>query len=136
MDGCIFCKIAKGEIPCAKIFENEDCIAFLDIKPSTEGMSLVIPKKHLDSYVFNNTDEDIVKLMISAKKVSKMLTNFYAIKRVAVLFEGIEVNHLHVKLYPLKNGENMENLLTSSKGNPNIEELNKLAKEISGFNLL
>jgi len=46
MDSCVFCKIVKGEMPCAKIWEDDNFIAFLDIKPATKGMTLLIPKIH------------------------------------------------------------------------------------------
>jgi len=46
---CVFCKIATGEIPCLKLFEDEDCLAFLDIGPLAEGHALLIPKRHYQS---------------------------------------------------------------------------------------
>ncbi len=49
MNDCIFCKIVKGEIPCSKVFENDDVLAFLDIAPLAEGHTLVIPKKHFET---------------------------------------------------------------------------------------
>ena len=49
MEECVFCKIVKGEIPCRKIFENEEVLAFLDINPVSRGHTLVIPKKHYEN---------------------------------------------------------------------------------------
>ena len=57
MENCIFCKIIKGEIPSSKVWEDENFIAILDINPNTEGVTLVIPKKHYDSYVFDHQDK-------------------------------------------------------------------------------
>ncbi|MBU0534845.1 HIT domain-containing protein [Patescibacteria group bacterium] len=73
MDNCIFCRIAKGEIPCEKIWEDRDFLAFLDIHPTTEGMTLIIPKQHLSSNVFHNEDRDVHNLISAAKKVSILL---------------------------------------------------------------
>ncbi len=50
-DSCIFCKIARGEIPCYKVYEDDMCIAFLDINPSSKGHTLVLPKEHFSSFV-------------------------------------------------------------------------------------
>ena len=50
---CIFCKIVNGEVPCHKVWEDEKHLAFLTIFPNTEGVTVVIPKKHYPSYVFD-----------------------------------------------------------------------------------
>jgi len=133
MENCIFCKISKGEIPCAKIWEDNNFLAFLDINPVTEGMTLVIPKEHCDSYIFNNEDGMIKDLMMAAKKVSRLLEDYLGVERVALIFEGIEVNHLHAKLLPLKTGESVKMLLNSNYPKPETENLNKLALEIANL---
>ena len=47
MSDCIFCKIVDGSIPSHKVYENDDCYAFLDIFPANRGHTLVIPKRHV-----------------------------------------------------------------------------------------
>lgn len=101
MDNCIFCKIARGEIPCAKIWEDSEHLAFLDINPNVIGMTLVIPKKHFESYAFNMPDKDHHSLIDAAKKTAKMLEKGLGTQRVAMVMEGMGVNHAHIKLYPL-----------------------------------
>jgi len=101
MDDCIFCKIIKGEIPSYKIYEDESHYAFLDIYPNTKGMTLVIPKKHHDSYLFKMNDNDYSNLLLVSKKVGKILEKGLNVKRVAMVMEGMGVNHAHIKLYPL-----------------------------------
>ena len=101
MENCIFCKIANGEIPSAKIWENENFIAILDINPNTKGMTLVLPKKHFDSDAFLMPDEDYKELMLATKKVSEILRKGLKVNRVAMVMEGMGVNHVHIKLYPL-----------------------------------
>jgi histidine triad (HIT) family protein len=130
MEECIFCKIAKDEIPCAKIWESENYLAFLDINPITQGMTLVIPKNHKSSDIFQNSDEEINGIMLAAKKVSRMLTKSLPIDRVGVIFEGVEVPHLHIKLIPMKKGENVRLLLNSHFAKPDTEELQRLAAMI------
>ena len=57
MDDCLFCKIIKGDIPSVKIWEDDNHIAILDAFPNTKGATLVIPKKHYDSYIFDMDDQ-------------------------------------------------------------------------------
>ena len=131
MDNCIFCRIAKGEIPCEKIWEDRDFLAFLDIHPTTEGMTLIIPKQHLSSNVFHNEDRDVHNLISAAKKVSILLEKNLIIERVFALFEGIEINYLHLKLYPLRKGESLKMVLDAEGCTPTHEELHKLALKIT-----
>ncbi len=99
--GCIFCKIAKGEIPSAKIWESEEYIAILDINPNTKGAALVMPKRHHASYVFDMASEDYAKLLNAAKQAAKVLEKGLNVQRVAMVMEGTGIDHAHIKLYPL-----------------------------------
>jgi len=98
---CIFCKIIKGEMESVKIWEDEDFIAILDINPNTEGVTLVMPKEHHDSYAFDMPEKDYSKLMAASKKVAKILEKGLKVRRVAMVMEGLGINHVHIKLYPL-----------------------------------
>ncbi len=100
-DNCIFCKIVKEEIPSVKIWEDEKHIAILDINPNTEGMTLVITKEHYDSDATDMPDNDYKELMFAAKKIAKLLEKKLKVKRVAIIMEGLGVNHVHIKLYPI-----------------------------------
>ena len=100
MEGCVFCGIARGDIPSVRIWEDEDYIAILDIYPNTRGQSLVIPRKHVQSYIFDLGQEGMNGIMAAAKKVSKLLEKGLGVKRVNLVFEGLEIDHLHAKLYP------------------------------------
>jgi len=131
MEDCIFCKISNGEIPSMKIWEDEKYMAFLDINPITEGMTLVIPKEHKDSRIFKNKISGISEIMKAAKDVSEILENRLNIERVGVIFEGMEVNHLHAKLIPIKSGENIRMIMDSHYPKPEISELEELRKKIT-----
>ena len=98
---CIFCKIAKGEIDSAKVWEDDEFLAILDVNPNTRGMTLVLSKEHYDSYAFDIPEDVYQKLMRASKKVAKILEKGLNVKRVAMVMEGMGVNHLHLKLYPL-----------------------------------
>jgi histidine triad (HIT) family protein len=101
MENCIFCKIVKGEIPSVKVWEDKKHLAILDINPNTEGMTLVLTKKHYDSDATDMPDKEYTDLMIAAKKIAKILENKLKVKRVAIVMEGLGVNHVHIKLYPV-----------------------------------
>ncbi len=147
MADCIFCKIVKGEIPSSKIWEDSGHIAILDIFPNVKGQALVIPKKHLSSYVFDIDDENFTKLLLAAKMAGRLLDKALGAIRTAAVMEGMEVDHAHIKLYPLyhKKTEKFEPVVapkevffekyagyvTSLHGpKANIAELNELAEKI------
>ena len=74
MSDCIFCKIANGESPCFKIWENDEFMAFLDIMPNVKWQTLVVPKKHYDSDLFDIDDEKFYgRLMAATKEVIDIL---------------------------------------------------------------
>ncbi len=98
---CLFCKIVRGEIPSFKVWEDKDHLAILDIFPNTKGMTLIIPKKHFDSYAFGMPDKEYSKVMLASKKVAKLLEKKLKLYRVAMVMEGMGINHCHIKLYPM-----------------------------------
>lgn len=98
----LFSKIVAGEIPCYKIAENEEFLAFLDIMPLAEGHTLVIPKKETN-YIFELGDEELSRLMVFAKSVAKKIGAAIECKKVGVAVIGLEVPHCHIHLIPLQN---------------------------------
>ena len=146
-DKCIFCKIIRGELDSAKIWEDKDFLAILDIMLNTKGMTLVLTKKHYDSYVFDMPDKDYNKFMSATKKVSKILEKGLNVKRVAMIMEGMGINHAHIKLYPLYGVdekfkemwakdriffEKYEGYISIQTGEKvELSELKRLAKEIT-----
>jgi len=102
MESCIFCKIASGEAPCHKIWEDEKHLAFLSIFPNTEGFSVVITKEHYPSYAFEVPEDVLTGLTLAAKNVGKVLdAAFDDVGRTGMIFEGFGVDHLHAKLFPM-----------------------------------
>lgn len=101
---CIFCEISEGEVPCHKVWENEEFLAFLDIEPKVEGMTVVITKDHYDSHVFEMPDDKYSGLFKAAKKVAGLLKKDK--DRVFMVVEGMDVNHVHIKLYPVNEDNN------------------------------
>jgi histidine triad (HIT) family protein len=101
-DDCIFCKIVSGEAPSHKIWEDDKHLAFLSIYPNTEGFSVVIPKDHYPSYIFDLPDDVITGLTLAAGKVAKLLdAKLDDVGRTGMIFEGFGVDHAHAKLFPM-----------------------------------
>lgn len=147
MSDCIFCKIAKGEFDSAKIWEDNEFLAILDINPNTKGMALVIPKNHFDSNVFSMPEDIYGKFMDASRKVAKLIEKSLKVFRVAMVMEGMGVNHAHIKLYPMHGldeeftemwakdkvfFETYPGYITTQLGErADMEELKKLAEEIA-----
>lgn len=103
----IFTKIINGEIPSYKIYEDDFAYAFLDINPINRGHTLVVSKIEKD-YLFDLDEENYKNLMISAQKVAKIIKEKLGCKRVCVLVEGYEIPHVHIKLIPTNNSEDLD----------------------------
>jgi histidine triad (HIT) family protein len=101
MNYCIFCNILNGSLDAAKIWEDENHIAVLDIYPNTKGMTLVISKAHRESDLSDMSVEEYQSFFLAARKVSDLLKNGLNVKRVSLVLEGMGINHAHIKLYPL-----------------------------------
>ena len=103
----IFSKIVDGSIPCYKVYENDDCLAFLDINPNSFGHTLCILKREVD-YIFDLNDVEYNKLMNFSKKVANGLEKSVTCKRVALSVIGLEIPHVHVHLIPLNSMSDMD----------------------------
>ena len=123
----IFTKIINGEIPCYKIAETDDFLAFLDIRPLAKGHTLCIPKKEVD-YIFDLDDETYSGLNLFAKKVAKALETNIECKRVGVLVIGTEVPHAHIHLIPFK--EEIQMSILSPKVDMKPVEFRNLAMKV------
>ena len=126
----IFTRIVDGEIPCYKIAEDANFLAFLDVNPLVEGHTLVIPKKEQD-YIFDIADDSYVEFQLFAKKVAVQLKNKIACKRIGVAVIGLEVPHAHIHLIPLNQMDDMN--FNRKKLTLSSEELAKLAEELKMF---
>lgn len=123
----IFTRIVKGEIPCQKIAEDENYLAFLEIKPVNPGHTLVIPKREVD-YFFDLEDSELGGLMIFSKKVAKAIKAAVPCKRIGAMVAGLEVRHAHVHLIPIL--ESGTELTFTRAKETSAEELSSLAQKI------
>lgn len=123
----IFSKIVKGEIPCHKIAEDQNHLAFLDVFPLAKGHTLVIPKKETD-YIFDLGDEEFSGLQLFSKKVARAIEKAIPCRRVGVAVIGLEVPHAHIHLIPLNNVSDMN--FSRPKLNLPKEEMEETARKI------
>lgn len=122
----LFTRIVNGEIPCHKVAETTDFLAFLDVFPCAPGHTLVIPKQEVD-YIFDLEDSLYEGLMKFSKQVAAAVEKAIPCKRIGVAVVGLEVPHAHVHLIPLNRMADM-NFNNKLKMSP--EELAEIAAKI------
>jgi diadenosine tetraphosphate (Ap4A) HIT family hydrolase len=101
MDACVFCKIVSGEFGSAKVWEDGEFLAILDVNPNMKGMALVLTKQHYPSYSYELPADVQSRFYAASGKVARLLEKGLGVKRVALVMEGMGINHAHLKLYPL-----------------------------------
>ncbi len=103
---CIFCKIIKGDIPTFKVYEDDNVLAILDIRPVTRGHTLVIPKIHIDHFMDlpDSLAADIVKV---GNQISRRLRDVVRPDRVGVVVAGYGVAHVHYHVIPMQHTQDI-----------------------------
>jgi histidine triad (HIT) family protein len=124
----IFSKIVAGEIPCYKIAEDEQFLAFLDIQPLKPGHTLVIPKKEIN-YIFDIEDDELAAMMVFTKKIAKALKAVIPCEKIGVTVIGLEVPHAHIHLIPIESISDMN--FTKAKLTLKSDEMAYIAAEIA-----
>lgn len=124
----IFSKIIAGEIPCHKVAEDANYLAFLDIFPLKKGHVLVVPKKEVD-YIFDLDDATYQGLMAFSKRVALAIKQSVDCSRVGVSVVGLEVPHAHVHLIPINTVSDMN--FSNEKLKFSQEEFAAIAAQIS-----
>ena len=125
----IFTKIINGEIPCYKITEDDNFLAFLDVNPNAKGHTLCVPKKEIDK-IFDIDDDLYVGLMQFSKEVAIALEKAVPCKRIGMAVIGLEVPHAHVHLIPLNE---MDEMRFQNKVFMTKEEFEDLAIKIQTY---
>lgn len=127
--GSIFSKIISGEIPCHRVAETDDFLAFLDINPNAKGHTLCIPKKKVDQ-LFDLDETTYNGLMAFSRTVGMAIEKAIPCKRVGMTVIGLEVPHVHVHLIPLNS---MEDAQFIKKEKLSTEEFQAVAKYIANY---
>ncbi len=123
----LFTKIVKGEIPCHRVAEDENYLAFLDIFPIQKGHTLVIPKQEVD-YVYDLEDDVLAGLFVFSKRVAKAIEATITCERIGVGVVGLEVPHAHVHLIPINTMADMD--FNQPKLSLETEEMVSIATQI------
>lgn len=123
----IFTKIVNGEIPCHKVAESDQFLAFLDITPIRIGHVLVIPKKEID-YIFDVDDQQLGEMIVFAKKVARQIERAFPCRRVGMSVIGLEVPHAHIHLVPIDSANDLN--FTREKLVVSNEQLAEVAEKI------
>ena len=124
----IFTKIIAGEIPCYKVAEDQDNIAFLDIRPLKKGHVLCVPKMEVDE-LFELPAEAYQSLMAFSQRVARAQKRAIECKRVGAMVLGMEVPHAHLHLVPISAEHELSFANTPLQLTP--EEMQQIAQSIS-----
>ena len=125
----IFTKIVNGEIPCYKIAEDENYLAFLDVNPNAKGHTLCIPKQEINK-IFDMDEALYLGLMKFSRKVAKALEKTVECKRIGMAVVGLEVPHVHVHLIPL---HDMDDMRFQRKTSLTPQEFQELAQKAATY---
>jgi histidine triad (HIT) family protein len=119
----IFSKIIDGEIPCYKIAENDNFLAFLDVFPLVKGHVLVVPKLEVDK-LFDLSDDLLAEMLVFAKPIAKAIENSFDCKRCGISVIGLEVPHAHMHLLPINTANDLN--FTQQKISLSADELKSI----------
>ena len=102
----IFSQIIDGQIPCFRIEENNEFLAFLDINPLVVGHVLVIYKQEID-YIFDLDDDVLGRMLVFSKKVAKRIKSKIQCQKIGLSIIGLEVPHVHIHLVPIQSADDL-----------------------------
>ncbi|MBN2013646.1 MAG: HIT family protein [Candidatus Altiarchaeota archaeon] len=128
MGDCILCKLVRGEIGSWRVYEDDFCVGVLDIQPCAPGHCLLVPKKHVERF-YEMDDGDLGRLFTAAKKVAKKIKKTYKPDYVCMFIRGGRIHHLHIALFPSKEGDGISGFPQSNYPKTEVD-LNKEAEKL------
>ncbi len=132
---CVFCNIIEGKIPSAKIYEDDDVLAILDISQATKGHTLVMPKKHYEN-ILQIPEDEYIKVMSKVKKIAQVILKAFDAKGLNILnncneVSGQTVMHFHVHIIPRYNTDDIQIKFTDHSLQYNLEDIkNQILKQM------
>ena len=128
---CIFCKIARGELPAVKVYEDEHTLTFMDIQPASPGHALVIPKTHAPN-LLEITEPELFVVAATTQRVARAIQKALAPDGIRIVqtngaAAGQSVFHYHVHIIPMQEGQRVG---AHGRERANLEELKALAARI------
>lgn len=130
MAASVFTRIINRDIPSHIIYEDDVCIAFLDITPAVSGQSLVVPKQEVD-YIASLDDDTYTHVFKVAKQIALASDKALGTVRTCFVVEGFEVPHAHVKLYPMPTAEEPLGTILPNGVSADAAELEAIATQIT-----
>jgi histidine triad (HIT) family protein len=132
MDSCIFCRIAQKRVPANLVYEDEKAMAFLDIKPLSEGHTLIIPKSHYET-VFDIPEELLMHIHGVTKRVALAVKKATQADGISIMQQngkaaGQEILHLHVHIIPRCEDQKLPKFSETSEASK--EKLSQTAAKI------
>lgn len=131
---CVFCRIVRGEVPSAKVFENEHVLAFLDIAPIAPGHTLMIPKRHVDDLLTASADvaAELARCLpwLAAAVCRATGADGLHVMQLNGRAAGQVVMHLHVHLIPRSASDGVQ-LLIPKGGRYKGEQMHQMAAAIA-----
>ena len=136
---CLFCRIARGDLPAHKVHEDDHILAFLDLHPIRPGHVLVIPKAH--HVWFEDLPEDLAtRITGCAQRLARAMKRLYRVERVAMFYTGIHVPHAHAHVVPMHHVHDVSSAAYLAEGvesyaiPPQLpkDEMSRIAKALSG----
>lgn len=138
MKNCLFCKIIAGEIPAAKIYEDNDVLAFLDLFPVTKGHALVIPKQHAQD-IFAIDVDSLKKVIVAVKILSGKIKSTLGADGIRISQSngkqaGQDIFHVHFHIIPRyeNDGVAMSETTAAHPQRADVGQLQQLAQRLVG----
>lgn len=125
----IYTKIINREVPGYFLYEDDICVAILDLFPTVKGQSLVIPKKQI-AYAFDLDDQTYNHIFTVAKKIALASDKALGAEKSCLVVEGFQVPHVHLKVFPMLPGHGDLSEYVRPGEQANEEELKVLATQI------
>lgn len=135
---CLFCRIARGEIGCHAVYQDDSILAFLDIHPIRAGHTLIIPREHYPCF------EDLPAVLAAdittiAQRLAREMKAIYRVERVAMFYAGMHVQHAHAHVVPVHHRHDITSAAYLRDGldgfsmpaSPPAQELAETARDLS-----
>jgi histidine triad (HIT) family protein len=124
-ENCIFCKIVANEIPSYKVYEDENLLAFLTIRPHKKGHTIMVPKNHSEDIV-EMSEADFDKLFNAGKKLAEKMKSIFGTPRVSLFTMGFGVNHTHLHILPIEKETDLNTDMAYDAMQEELQEVQKL----------
>lgn len=122
MNDCIFCKIVAGDIPAYKVYEDEMCLAFLDIHPVSPGHTLLVPKQHFE-WMQDTPDDVLTYCIIKSKMLMSQMKEKLGADYIQVSVVGKDIPHFHIHLMPRMPDDNLIGWQTQNSDKKDFEKV-------------